>query len=142
MEGTHRQLCTRLTDGLCRDDTNRLTDLYRLTGRHVCAVALCTDTDMGTTGQDRTNLDFLELLTVLIYAFLHDTSRTFRCNHVVGLYKDFSISVLDILAGETSCDTLLQTLDLFFSIRELLYIHTRNLALAAPAVHLTDNQIL
>ena len=30
VECTHGQLCTRLTDGLCGNDTNSLSDLYRL----------------------------------------------------------------------------------------------------------------
>ena len=57
MEGTHGQLCTRLTDRLCCDDTDSLTDLYSLAGCHVGAIALCTDTDVGTAGQDGTDLD-------------------------------------------------------------------------------------
>ena len=57
MERTHGQLCTRLTDGLCRDDADCLTDLYRLTGCHVGAVALRAHTDMGLAGQDGTDLD-------------------------------------------------------------------------------------
>ena len=36
----------------------------------------------------------------------------------------------DGLAGETSCDTLLQALDLFFSIGECFHIHARDLITA------------
>ena len=49
MECTHGQLCTRLTDRLSCDDTNCFTNLYRLSGCHVCAVALSTHTNVGLT---------------------------------------------------------------------------------------------
>ena len=141
MEGTHRQLGTWLTDGLCGNDSDRLTNLYRLTGRHVRAVAFCTDTDVGTAGQDRTDLDLLERLAIFVHAFLHNTCSTLRCDHMVCFYDYFSIRCLDILAGETSCDTLLKALNLLFSVGELLYIHARDFSTMA-AVHLTDDQIL
>ena len=38
MESTHGKLCTRLTDGLCGDDTDCLSDLHGLTGCQVGAV--------------------------------------------------------------------------------------------------------
>ena len=40
VEGSHGQLCTRLTDRLSSDDTNCLTYLYSFAGCHVRAVAL------------------------------------------------------------------------------------------------------
>ena len=46
VEGSHGQLGTRLTDRLCRDDTDCLTYLYDLTGSHVRAVALRAYTDV------------------------------------------------------------------------------------------------
>ena len=60
---------------------------------------------------------------------------------MVCLYDYFSIRCLDILAGETSCDTLLKALNLLFSVGELLHIHARDFSTVA-AVHLTDDQIL
>ena len=56
MEGTHGQLSTWLTDRLCSNNTNCLTNLNRLSCSHVCAVALCTDSHMGFTGQNGTDL--------------------------------------------------------------------------------------
>ncbi len=56
MEGTHGQLGTGLTDGLCGDDTDSLAHLYRLAGSHVGAVALGAHTDVGLTGEDGTDL--------------------------------------------------------------------------------------
>ena len=49
MESTHGKLCTGLTDGLCRDDSDCLTNLYRLAGCHVGSIALSAHTDMGLT---------------------------------------------------------------------------------------------
>ena len=46
MERTHGKLCTRLTDGLCSNNTNSLTNLNRLTGCHVGTVTFCADTDV------------------------------------------------------------------------------------------------
>ena len=50
MAGLENRIETRLSDGLCCDDTDCLTDLYCLTGCHVRTVTFCTDTDVGTTG--------------------------------------------------------------------------------------------
>ena len=113
-KGTHGQLGTRLTDGLCSDDSDSLTNLYRLTGSHVGTVTFCTDTDMGTTGQDGTDFHLLQGISVLIYAFLHDSCSSLRSNHVVGFYQNLTVFVADSFAGETACDTLLQVLDLLF----------------------------
>ena len=49
MECTHGQLCTRLTDRLGCNNTNCFTNLYRLSGCHVCTVALSTHTNVGLT---------------------------------------------------------------------------------------------
>ena len=57
VEGSHGQLRTGLTDRLRRDDTDRLTDLHRLAGRHVGAVALRANTVHALAGENRANLD-------------------------------------------------------------------------------------
>ena len=59
MEGTHRQLCTGLTDRLSSDDTNRFTDGDGLTVREVGAVALLAHAVFGAAREDRANLDAL-----------------------------------------------------------------------------------
>ena len=63
MEGTHGQLCTGFTDGLCCNNTNCFTNLNRFTGCHVGTVTFCTDTIVGTTGKNRTDLDLLNRIT-------------------------------------------------------------------------------
>ena len=61
---------------------------------------------------------------------------------MVCFYKHITIFIFDCLAGETSCDTFLQTFDFFFSVCEFLHIHTRNLISAFRTIHLTNNQLL
>ena len=143
MESTHGQLCTWLTDRLCCNDTNRLTNLYRLTGSHVRTITFCADTNLALTGKDGTDLQFVDRSACLVaYALFHDTGCTLRCDHVVCFNKDFSVFILNCLTGETSCDTLLKTLDLFFSVHESTNDHTGDLCSVLTAVRLTNDQIL
>jgi len=142
MEGTHGQLCTRLTDRLCCDDSNRLTNLYCFAGCHVGAIAFCADSVTGTAGKNGTDFYFCIMLTVLVDAVFDDTGSTFRGDHMVCFYNDVAVLVFDRLAGETTCDTILQTLDLLFSVCELADPHTRNFVLALGTVDFTDDQVL
>ena len=143
MESTHGQLCTWLTDRLCSDDTDGLTNLYRLTGSHVCAIALRTHTNLTLTAQDGTDLNLLNSTSGnVVYTLFHDTCSTLRSDHVVCFYKDFALFILNGLAGETTCDTILKALDLLLAIHETFYIHTGNLCSVLTAVHLTYDQIL
>src|SRR6185312_3585627 len=59
VEGTHRQLRTRLTDGLRGDDTHGLADVDRLAGRQRAAVAGAADAQLRLAGQHRTDPDVL-----------------------------------------------------------------------------------
>ena len=142
MEGTHGQLCTRLTDGLRRDDSDRFADLYCFACRHVRAIASCTDTVAGTAGEDRTDLDPLKRLTVFIHTVADNAGCTLRRDHMVCLYDHISVFVLQCIAGETSCDTILQALDLLFSVGKRLYPHTRDFVFSFRTVYLTDDQLL
>ena len=56
MEGTHGQLGTGLTDGLCGDDAHGLAGSHRLGGGQVHAVALGADTAVGLAGQHGADL--------------------------------------------------------------------------------------
>ena len=142
MEGTHGQLCTRLTDRLCCDNSDRLTNLYCLAGCHVGTIAFCADSVTGTAGKNGTDFYFCIMLTVLVDAVFDDTGSTFRGDHMVCFYNDVAVLVFDRLAGETACDTILQTLDLLFSVCELADPHTRNFVLALGTVDFTDDQVL
>ena len=50
VEGTHRQLSTRLADGLRGDDTDRFADFDNLIAGKVAAIALDTDAVFGLAG--------------------------------------------------------------------------------------------
>ena len=142
MESTHRKLCTRLTDRLCGDDSDRLSNLDWFTCCHVCSITLRTDAKMRFTGQDRTDLHLLDFAAVFIHTFCDDRRRTLRCNHVVCLYNDISFTVADRLTGVASCDTLLKALNLFVSIRKCFDIHTRNFFSFGNTVYFTDRKLL
>ena len=139
MERTHGKLCTRLTDGLCRDDTDSLAHLYRLACRHVGAVTLGAHTDMGLTAEDGTNL---HRLASCLIQHLHNSCGALRCTHMVSLNHNLScIRVSDGLSDIASCDSLFQVLDDFISIHKGLDFHKWDIP-ALAAVHFTDNQIL
>ena len=57
VEGTHRQLGTGFTNGLSGDDADGFTHVHQLAGGQRTAVATCTDTDFGFTGQHRASTD-------------------------------------------------------------------------------------
>ncbi len=57
VERTHGQLCTRLTDGLCRDNTDRFTFVDDVTTCQVATVAVRTYAKIGFTANNGANLD-------------------------------------------------------------------------------------
>ena len=137
MERTHGQLCTRLTDGLGRDDTDCLSHLYRLTGSHVGTVAFCTASHLWLTGQHRPDLD-------LCKTCIDNGLGPSRSDHVIWLYKNFScLRMFDLFCGITPCDSVLKTFDDFLSVHERLHIHARNLSVRIQStVCFPDDQIL
>ena len=142
MERTHGKLCTRLADRLCSHDTDCLAYLYHFSGRHVRAVALRTYAVLAAAGKNRTDLNLADRLPVLIHAFLHHAFCTARRDHMVCLHKHIAFLVLDVLAGETSCDTVFQALNLFVCIHECMHIHSRNLLIRSDTVCIVDDELL
>src|SRR5690606_37688612 len=51
VEGTECQLCSRLTDRLCGNNTYSLTQLNAFAGSQVASVTGCTYATLGLTGQ-------------------------------------------------------------------------------------------
>ncbi len=142
MECTHRKLRTRLTDRLCRDDADCLTDLNRFAGRHVRTVALRADPDMGTARKDRTDLHFCLIPGINDRLCIDDARRAFRRDHVICLDDQFTRVVVHALARVTAGNPLLQRLDHFFSIHKRRNPHARNLVPLLAAVGLPDDQFL
>ena len=99
MEGTHRKLCTRFTDGLRSDDPHGLAYLHRLTSRHVGAVTFRTDTNMGFAGKDRTDLH-LRLISGIDDRFcIYNSRRTLRCDHMICLHDEVALIIIHIFTG-------------------------------------------
>ena len=143
MEGTHGKLCTRLSDGLRSDNTDCLTNLYRLTGSHVGAVALRTDTDTGFAGQNGTDFHLRNRgASVLIHAVADNLFRSPWGNHMVRFYQHIAVFIADIIAGISSGNPVLKTFNLFISVGKGMDIHSRNLVFLFRTVHFPDNQFL
>ena len=60
VEGTHGQLGARLTDGLRRNDTDRLALADLVAARKLTPVALYADAMSGFAGHRRTHLEFVD----------------------------------------------------------------------------------
>ena len=142
MEGSHGQLGTGLTDRLCSDNTDCFTYLYSFTGCHVGTVTFCTDTNVRTAGQDRTDLHFLNRLTLCIYTYAEDLSCTAGGDHVVVFNDHVTVFIINILTGISACDSVFQTFNGLFTIHECLDYHTGDLCLTLAAVYFTDRKLL
>ena len=60
MEGTHRQLCARLTDGLCRNHADGFADVDAMSASKVTTVTLRTHAIPDFTGDRRTHDDVID----------------------------------------------------------------------------------
>ena len=66
MERSHRQLSTRLANGLGRNDSHRFSHLHRLTGSHIRSITFCADAHMGTAGEYISDFHCLNRFTLII----------------------------------------------------------------------------
>ena len=71
VEGTQRQLGTRLTDGLCCHDADGLADVHQLVGGQGPAVALGAHATLGFAGQHGTGLDLFHAVGNEIVEHVH-----------------------------------------------------------------------
>ena len=105
VECTQRQLCTRLTDGLCSDDTDSFALVDHTTGGKVTSVTLGTNTTLGLTGQYGT--DFYAF-NRRIFNLLRNGLRDF----LTGSDNQFARSGMDnIVNGNTSQDAFVERRD-------------------------------
>ena len=142
MECTHGKLCTWLSDGLCCHNSDCLTNLYGFSCCHVRTITSGAYTTLTLTGKDCTDLNLLKCIAVLVNALLHHTLSTAWSNHMVCLYNDITIFIFNVFCRETSCNTFLKTFDLFISIHECRYIHSRNRLTRFYAVCIVNDQFL
>ena len=98
MEGTEGQLCTRLTDGLRRDDTDCFTLLDHLTGSEVTSVTLRTNTMLGFTGEYGTDNNLFD--TCCFDRFASSLTDLFA-----GSDDEVTVVIMDIVYGYTTEDT-------------------------------------
>src|SRR5690606_20855448 len=64
VEGTHRQLRARLTDGLSGDDTDRFAAVDHRAAAQIAAIAVSAQTVTGFAGERRADLDFVHTQVV------------------------------------------------------------------------------
>ena len=104
VECSHGQLGSRLTDGLCRDNTESIADLRHSVAGEVAAVALHANAMLDFAGENRADQNTLNV------AFLDQVCK-FRSEFLSGLDQKTSVfvdRVADILGAAATDQTCLQ----------------------------------
>ena len=137
MERTHGQLCTGFTDGLRRNNTYRFANAHISAGCHVCAVALRTDTNLGTAGQNGSDPNLLNA------GFFH-CLRLIYGNHSIRRNNDFAcFGMDDIVSRPSAADTILQAFNDFVAVHECRNFHAGCFNISAvAAIPFSYNNIL
>ena len=132
MERSHRQLCTRFTDGLCRGDTDCFADVDFFTGRQVATVALRADTGSGVAGHDRTDGNAFDA------AGFDALCCRFKDLFVL-FYDNLSAERIDdVVECDSADDTLLQRFDDLLAVGKGSDLHT----FVSAAVELSDDHVV
>ncbi len=142
VERTHCQLCARFPNGLCSYNTHCFSYLYWLSTGHVRTITFGTDTVVGTASQYGTDFHCFHRTALIVHTFTQDTRCTAGCNHMIFLNNNISVSVFDLLAGDSSCNSVFEALDGFLAIHERFYRHAGNIFPVFGAVDFTNNQLL
>ena len=132
MECTQCQLCTRLTDRLCSDDTNSFSLLNHTARRQVTSVTLGTDALLGFTSQYRTNFNtfyrrFFNLLCNVLSNFITASHNQFAC-----------CRMHDIVYRYTSQDAFVQCSNSFI----IVFQSCTNQSTERTAVFFINNHIM
>ena len=140
VEGSHRELGSRLPDGLRGDRADGLSDLHRLPGRKVCPVALRAYPGAGAAGQNRPDADGIAARFI---ESGDDLRRSLRRHHVIRPDDDLSgLRIRHILRDESPGDSLLQRLYLLLSVGEGRDLHGGDRVSPRRAVQIPDDEIL
>ena len=132
VERTHGQLGTRLTDGLSRDNANRLTDVHLVTTSQVTAVALGADTEASFTADRRTHDNFVDAVQLdELNPLLVDQGAS-RHDNVVGAWLEY------VTGNNSTQNTLTQRLNNIATFN----VRRHQQALLGATVDLGHNQIL
>src|SRR5690606_7990882 len=132
VERTHRQLGTRLTDRLGRDDTHRLPDVDLVTACQVTAVAGRAYAVAGFTGDRRAHQHFVDAVHFQEIDQLLVDQRTGSQQHLLGARLEH------VDRSNTAEHALAQRLDDVTTFDMRLHDQT----LISTAIHLGDHQVL
>ena len=132
MEGTHGQLSTRLADGLCGDNADRLAQTDRLAVCHIGTVAACADTGLCTAGQQAADLQLGNASSLDLVCIVQVDHLAFRHDHLAG-------DGVDHIAHSKAADqALAEALDLLLALVDLRHPQ----AVSGATVDLAHNDIL
>ena len=132
MERTHGQLCTRLTDGLCRNDTNRFAHCNGFAVSQIVAIAFGANAIFGFTVENGTYLQLRDTSVHNLFgvAFVH--------HFVFGHQQLTSFRMQYILNRITAHQALGKRFDHLVAIANVTNLD----ALVSTAIVLTDNHFL
>ena len=110
MERTESQLCTRLTDCLCCDDTDSLSLLHHARSSQIAAITLRTDTLAAFASKHRTNIDGLD-------ACIFNGSCQWLGDFLTGSHDYLtSMGIGNLMYRHTSQDALIKRGDNFIAV--------------------------
>ena len=131
MERSHCKLCTRLTDGLRRDDTNSLADIDELTVSQRSAVAVSANAVLQSAGENRAYL-------YLLGAGSHDLCSVLIVHQLFSGNEYVAVSVLEVLGEVSAHETLCKRLNELIALADLVNVD----AVCSSAVVLANDDLL
>ena len=131
MEGSHCELCTRLTDWLSSNNTNSFTNCNRLTVGKVWTVTLTAYTMLCTTAEYGTNLNAFNTAA-------YDKLSFFFAHHNIIWNQNISVFITEVINQITSHKTFFKAFNYVAFADNIEYLET----FLSTAVILTDDNIL
>src|SRR3989344_2601638 len=130
MEGTHSKLGPRFSNGLCRDDTDRLADFHQQVVGKVVSIAKLAQSRSGLAGDWGAEFDCCGI-------DCDDRTGRISLDDMVLFGNDSSIFILDVLERNASQNTLEEVL-----AGELVVLAEYDKSFLVFAVFLLDDNIL
>ncbi len=131
VEGTHRELRSRLADGLRRDHAGSFAQLDHASGGEVASVTGDANTALRFAGQHGADLDALDARGL-------DGVRQVLGDLVVHVYDHAAFVVLDLLERDAADDAVAQRLDDVAGFHDGTYVD----AVERAAIVLADDHVL
>ena len=136
MEGTHRKLCTRLTDRLCGDYADSLADLNDVACCQVCAVALSAHAVFSAALEHRSDLD--RVLALFFECSDYLSGIVFIYELGLGADHFACLSVLEVFYKVSADKSFCERLDHFVSVLDIEYLDAN----CTAAVSLVNDNVL